>query len=440
MNLKKIAFLATAGVLAGFLATGCGNSGGKSGGGSSEADLTYWCPSVDNEVMETIVANFKASDEAYADLNIVRAANWGEGETSANLVKDVDKAADVMLRADDNIRASVASEGLVELDAEDVTKFTAEAGAEAVQACSIDGELYGFPYRADNSPMPFYNTTLFSGDNASKLGSLEGMFEVAKANNKKIYLDIGNGWYNPFLLWSNGGDFGIHTEDNGSLSIATNFGNQSDATKATRAKIAKVLEATKALYNEYQDIWVISSENSLIEADFKDDNIAVAFLWNDITAIQAVNDHVGVTTWPTLTVEEQALPLHCFQSYKAVVCKNGADEERVELAKDFGRYLAGADAQRLRAQKLSYGPANLSVAAEFDSTTLPFSSAIVAMANAGLTHSQATRTTSDFWTPMANLGGLVADKTETWGTYGTADRALQNLLSSSGWSLTATID
>ena len=445
MNLKKLTFLATASLVLGLAATGCAQNPGGGGngdrpGGNTSADLTYWCPSVDNAVMETLVNNFKASKAEYADLNIVRLANWGEGETSAQLVKDIDKAADVMLMADDNIRACVASEALAPMSAADVTKYTSEAGASAVEALSIDGELYGIPYRADNSPMPFYDKTLFTGENAAKLNSLEGMLEVAKAAGKKVYLDAGNGWYNPFLLWAKGGDFGIHKEANGSLSIATNFGNQSDETKARRAEIAKVLEATKALYNQYQDTWVISSEDSLIEADFQDGSCAVAFLWNDITALQRANANVAVTKWPTLKVENQDLPLHCFQSYKAVVCKYGIDPERVELSQEFARFLANPESQRLRATSLQYGPANISVANEFTAETLPFSTAIREMAAAGLTHSQATRTTSDFWTPIGNLGGLVTDKTSGWGTYGTADRALQNMLSSSGWSLTATID
>ncbi len=425
MNLKKVAFLASAALMVSFLA-GC-----KSNSGTVNADLTYWCPSVDNEVMETLVERFKASKEEYADLVIQRAANWGEGETSSQLVKDINKAADVMLMADDNIRASVASEGLAELDASDVTKFTTEAGKAAVDACSIDGTLYGFPYRADNSPMPFYDKTMFTGEDANKINSLEGMLEVAEKNNAKVYLDMGNGWYNAFLLWTNGGDFGINKEDNGKLSIATNFGDQSAETKATRGKIAKVLEATKALYNRYKDVWVSSSENSLVEAGFKGDDannkIAVAFLWNDITAIRAANNNVAVAKWPTLKVEEKDLQLHCFQSYKAIVCKNGIDEERVELAKEFGRFLAGEDAQKLRADLLQYGPADLSVAASYDASKLPFSTAIREMQAANLTHSQAIRTTGDFWTPMQTLGELVINKSTGWGTLGDADTALRSL-------------
>ncbi len=442
MNRKKVAFLATASLVLGLVAAGCKgpNGGGGGGGGSSAADLTYWCPSVDNTVMESLVAKFKESKAEYADLNIVRAANWGEGETSAQLTKDVDKAADVMLMADDNIRACVASEALAPLTAADVTNYTTEAGAAAVEALSIDGELYGIPYRADNSPMPFYDKTDFAGDKAAKLNSLEGMLEVAKAANKKVYLDMGNGWYNPFMLWAAGGDFGIHKEENGKLTIATNFGNQNETTKAKRAEIAKTLETIKALYNEYQDTWVISSEDSLIEAGFKDNEIAVAFLWNDITALQKANANVAVTKWPTLKVQNNDLPLHCFQSYKAIVCKNGSDAERVDLALEFGRFLANPESQRLRAQQLQYGPANLTVAGEFTAETLPFSTAIREMAAAGLTHSQAIRTTSDFWTPIGNLGGLVTDKTSGWGQLGNADRAIQNMLSSSGWNQTAIYD
>ena len=385
--------------------------------------------------MEILTENFKASNPRYANLNIYCDAYWGEGDASSMLMRDINQAADVMFMADDMIRQSVACEALLPFLDSDRHDFAAACGAEAIQACSIDGDLFGLPYRADNGPMPIYDTTLFSGENAGKLNSLEGMLEVAQAAGKKVFLDMSNGWYNPFLLWAAGGDFGIQKEANGSLSIATNFGNQSDETRARRAEIAKVLEATKALYNQYQDTWVISSDNCTIENYFQYRDCAVAFLWNDLDFIKSKNGNVAVTKWPTLKVEDQDFPLHCFQSYKAIVCKYGTNSKRAELAQAFARYLAGPEAQRLRAEMLHYGPADINVAGQFTSDQFPFFAPMQEMAAAGLTHSQATRTTGDFWTPIGNLGGLVTDKTSGWGTYGTADRALQNMLSSSGWRI-----
>ncbi len=403
-------------------------------------DLTYWCPAVDNNVMANLVERFKASDSKYADLNIVRTANWGEGDVSWKLQQDVDSAADVMLMADDAIRGCVAKGALAPFITPDVAKYTAEAGAEAVKACSIGSGLYGLPYRADNSPMPFYDKTLFTGENAAKLGSLEGMLEVAKANSKKLYLDVANGWYNPFLLWAAGGDFGIHEEGNGTLTIATNFGNQNETTIAKRAEIAQALNAVKALYNEYRDTWIVNSDTARIEEGFHKEEIAVAFFWNDYDSIQRVASNVAVAKWPTLKVEGNDLPLSCFQSYRAVVCKNGTDEARVELAQQFARFLASEEAQRVRAIEQQAGPANLNLAMEFDETILPFYAPLSRMAAAGLAHSQVARATSDYWTPMANLGAVVVNGTNGWGTFSTADRALQNMLSSSGWNVTATLD
>lgn len=432
MNNKKFALLGLAGLVMSLASCG--------GGGSTNYDLSYWCPSVDNAVMEQLVKDFKAANPDYAKKSIGRKANYGEGETSAPLIKSLSKAADVMLMADDNIRGCVDADVVADLT-DDKVEMTTEMGLNAVEACSIDGNLYGYPYRADNSPMPFYDKTMFSGANAAKLGSLEGMLEVAKANNAKVYLDMGNGWYNPFLLWSKGGEFGISKKTDGGLEIATNFGNQSAETKARRGEIAAFLDATKALYNEYYaDTWVSSSDDSEIEKGFKEGSIAVAFLWNDINNIQAANANVSVATWPTLTVGGTPVKLHCFQSYKAVVCKKNSDAEQLAFAKAFAKFLAGEHAQTMRAEQLQYGPSDISVAATFTAEELPFSTAINTMALAGLTHSQATRTTGDFWTPMANLGSLVTNKTSGWGAFGTANRALENLCSQSGWSLTAVIN
>ena len=389
-----------------------------------EYDLTYWCPSGDNDVMDTLVASFKTSDEKYKDLKIGRTANYGEGDSYRKLHADLKAAADVMLMVDDNIRAGVKAEEIAEIKDDEFKKEVSEG---AIAACSVNGKLYGYPYRADNSPMPFYDTTVYT--NAEDLKSFEKVLATAKAAGKKVALDLGNGWYNACLLWSGGGDFWLNDAGD---TIVTNVGGTGDK----KTDVAKSLTAYKALFNAYKDTWDITSDTAKIEAGFKDKSYAYAVLWNDTANIQANNANVSVTTWPTIEIEGTAKPMDCFISYKAVICKeNDTDAERLNLAKAFAKFLANKASQKIRFEQLSYGPSNSELLASADVKASPFINAVSEMAAAGRTHSQALNVTQDFWTPMANIGGLVTNGKETWGDYPNAVNALDALVVCNGWSV-----
>lgn len=391
------------------------------GGGGESADLTYWCPNGDNAVMAKLVENFKASNSEYASLNIKLKANYGEGDTYAALHKDLDAAADVMLMADNNIRSGVLAEELAEIK-DDAFKSTVSAGA--VAATSVNGKMYGYAYRADNSPMPIYDSSVLGAEDVK---TLEGILAKAKAAGKKVYFDFGNGWYNATLLWTGGGSFTINAEG----KLETNVGG----TGTARAGVAKGLEAYKALFNAYKDTFVSSSDSALIEAGFGEGgDVAYAFLWNDMAAIKAKNSHAAVATWPTIKVDGEAKNMDCFASYKAVVCKdNPKNAKRQELAIAFAKFISNKESQKLRMTELDYGPSNLELLASEDVKKLPFVEKIGEMEKAGRTHSQALSTTDDFWTPMGNLGALVTNGKDGWGDYANAGKALDALVSNQGW-------
>ena len=388
-------------------------------GGGDNADLTYWCPTGDNAVMTELVNRFKASKAEYANLNIKLGANYGEGDTYAALHKDLDKAADVILMADNNIRSGVLAEELAEIKDE---AYKATVSEEATRAMSVKGKVYGYAYRADNSPMPIYDSSLLGEADVQKI---ETVLAKSKLAGKKVYLDFGNGWYNPFLLWCGGGDF--HINDAGKL--ATNVGG----TGSAKAGVAKSLEAWKALYNTYKDVFVSSSDSALIEAGFKSKTISYAFLWNDMANITPNNADAKVAKWPTVTIDSKEVKMECFASYKAVVCKENSNTERLTLAKAFASFISNQASQELRLDQLGYGPSNLELLKSAKVGALPFVKKITEMQNELRTHPQALSTTDDFWTPMGNLGGLVINGKAGWGDYASASKALDALVSNQGW-------
>lgn len=418
---KKSLILGAASVLVASALAGCG-------GGKAKADLTYWCPSVDNDVMDKIVEEFKKDNPDYADKNIALDQNYGEGDTYAQLHADLGAAADVMLMADDNIRSGVKAEEIASVD-EDKAGVVVSDGAEAVAAVSVEGKMYGYPYRGDNSPLPIYDATLFTaGAQDPRLGTFEGMLQACKEAGKKLYWNVTNGWYEPTLLLSGGAKFTVGKDSEGKDVIKTDVVDH-------KADVGAVLEALKELYKTYKDTWMIDDNNSNIEAAFKNDECGVAFLWNDLAKIRTAGGNVGVTTWPTLKVGTVAKPMYTFRSFKAVVCKEQEAGERLTLAKKFAKYCASEKAQVLRLD-LEYGPSNLKAQLTEKAQKLEFVKNINIMGLAGHTWGQAPNVTGDFWTPMANLGKLIVDGKygdEAWGAYDNAAHAAASLAEAQGW-------
>lgn len=388
--------------------------------GGTAADLTYWCPANDTEIMAEFVADFKAANPSYASKNIQLLANFGEDQAVAQLQKNLNDAADVMLVADDTLRSAVKSADVQAWDSSDKASFVASDGQDAVDALSIGGTMYALPYRGDNSPMLIYDSSIVSADEVT---TLEGIVAAAKNANAKVYMDLANGWYNPFLLW--GGD--------ATIEVVTKDGEDLLYTDAATSKVTSTAAFCDAFY-EFRglagDTFVSSSDQGAIEAGFQGKTIAAAFFWNDLATIRATNADAKVATWPTFGGKQ----LECFASYKGVVVKAEIDDSngRRTLAKDFAKFLANKDCQIKRAKQLSYGPSNLEAKQDDAVKALEWVSCIGEMVDGGYTHPQAQSTTGNFWTPIGDFGKMIA--TQNWGTFGSAKRALEALAGNTGWT------
>jgi hypothetical protein len=394
---------------------------------TSGPELTLWCTALDNAFTTQMIADFKAANPTYANYNIHIIANVAENETQGKLHKDTTAAADVICMVDDNIRAAVNAKDLLAVDDADKTAIIASDGQEAVDAGSIGGTLYGYPYRADNAPLLIYNSSMITLDQTK---TFEGLFKAAKAKSSNVALDIGNGWYNGFTLWAGGGDFKIDADSN----IACNFAHVPGCvTSAT---------AVYDLYGNNRSAWKVTSTDADIQAGFADGSICAAFLWNNLAAIRAgmadseggKPEDIKVTGWPTLHVGDADVANTFFMGYKHYVIKSAIKEELIPAAKAFCKFAASEAEQdkRVTDTELQYGPSNLKSQAKDAAKALEWSSVILAAKATGHTRAQALCTNSSFWDPMGAFGGLIKAQTN-WGDYGSCDRAILNVVSSNGW-------
>jgi arabinogalactan oligomer/maltooligosaccharide transport system substrate-binding protein len=396
-------------------------------------ELTLWCTALDDAFTKQMITDFKAANPDYANYNIHVIANVAENETQGKLHKDTASAADVICMVDDNIRAAVNAKDLLAVDDADKTAAIASDGQEAVDAGSIGGTLYGYPYRADNAPLLIYNSKLVSEDQTK---TFEGLFAAAKAKKSTVALDIGNGWYNGFMLWAGGGDFKLDADNN----IACNFANVPGCvTSAT---------AVYDLYKNNQSAWNVTSDEGVIQSGFADGSICAAFLWNNVAAIRAAMDgstagvgtDIKVTGWPTLNVGGTAVASTFFKGYKHYVIKSAINTAVIPAAKAFCKFATSEAEQdkRVADADLQYGPSNLKSKAKDAAKALEWSSVIMSADAGSHTRSQALATNASFWDPMAAFGGLIKAQSN-WGEFGTCQRAILNLVSSNGWKDVTTL-
>lgn len=420
---NKIFALCAVGLLGAAL-SGCSNA--------APADLTIWCPSTDGDVMEEIVKNFKAAYPEYAEKTFSVVASHAEGDVQAEVKKDKTIAGDVFCIVDDNIRSAVDAETLLAIDDSEKAGIVASDTQDAVDSCSIDGKLYGYPYRADNAPLLIYNKKIVSDVAAA---TLDGILAACAEKNAKLYWDIANGWYVPSPFWGNGVTQKLTKDTDGVLKI--------DTTLYSDAGVAAA-EALMATYINNKSAFEISSAANTIEAAFESETAGAAIFWNDTANIQpkivSKGGTIGIAHLPSITINNQQVKMKSFLGYKAIAINNYVKtrgEETEKLAKLFAKFAANKDSQELRV-KLGYGPSNVTVSNTADAKALPWVKAIADQMDpnvGGGTVPQASNVTSNFWDPMATVGTAIKNATKLgdWGSYGTAKKILKNIVNSSGW-------
>lgn len=402
------------------------------GGGSqtASADLSIWCPSTDNDVTATIIEKFKAANASYASKTIKVIANAGEGDVYGMMSKDIEASADVVCMADDNIRSAVDGELVVALDAATKTALTTTEGAANVASASIDGTCYGYPYRADNSYMLFYDSTIVSDEQAK---TIEGVLAACKTGSAKFAFSIANSWYGASPLWAAGGNETVNSDG----IIESNFAT---------ASVAAGGQAWADLYAANHDtVWVSTDSKDTILAGFTagaTTKYGAAVLWNAYNDFHAANANIKVTKLPTLSIGGTAKQMKAFVGTKEVVLSNKTSMtgDKLALAKAFAAYYTNSDSQKARIA-LGYGPSNLTLGSSADVAALPFIQAIGQQAAANATVSQAGQTTGKYWTPVENFGKLIVSNAPNWGDYGDGVDgclgALQALVKSDGWKAAA---
>jgi len=151
--------------------------------------LKVWAPQEEQVLLASMVEAFKKANtgsEYTIELGVV-----SEADAKTKYLEDPEAAADVFMFANDQIKDLVKSGSLYEITKNKAAIIAANVPG-SVEAATVDGKLYGYPMTADNGYFMYYDSSVFT---ATDVKSMEAMLTKAAAANKKVFMDVSNGWY-----------------------------------------------------------------------------------------------------------------------------------------------------------------------------------------------------------------------------------------------------
>ncbi len=356
--------------------------------------LKVWAPQEDqvdaNSWLPQVQAKFEAAHPEYK-------ITWKnevcpEGDASKMVTQDVEAAADVYMFANDQLGTLINAGAIAKLGGTYLEQVQKDVSATYVgTVTSPDGGVYGFPV-APNTWFMYYNKDLLSAEDVKSLEACLAKGVVAFA--------VKDSWYLPAFFFANGctlfGEAGVDA------AAGVDFGGQ----KGYDA-MAKVVD----LVNNEPNFKV--DGDGFGNSGLKDGSVAAYFSgsWDYAGLYEALGDKLGAVAPPTININGEAKQLKAYASSKAVAVNPNAKNQKAAM--EFAAFLASADSQLLRFQLRGITPAVTSLAESAD-----VAASIVAQAEsatmAGASFPQPSiAEMNDVWTPVADMGTAIANKTVT---------------------------
>lgn len=302
--------------------------------------LKVWGSQEDQEMLRTMTDNFK---KANPNVNYeISFGVVGEKDTQTKLLEDPSVAADVFAFPNDQLRDLVKAGVLYEMtqDKESVTNEHLEGAA---QAAMLDDKLYAYPMTADNGYFLYYDSSVLTEDDVK---TLDGLMNAAAAKNKKVLMDISNGWYVASFFLGAGCTLGL--KDN---KQTCDF-NSEDGIAAG--------EAVKAFCNHSA---FITGEDAILTGGIGSTIAAgVSGTWNAEAIQKKLGEHYAATKLPAFTLNGKQVQMRSFAGYK-LMGVNAATKHPKEAMK-LAAYLTNEENQLLRFETRAMGPSNKKAATD----------------------------------------------------------------------------
>ena len=385
---RKIFFVLAAGLL--LLLTACTGQEAPPQAEESESHtvaLTVWGAQEDEELLGELFASFQKQYAGQADFEITYQAQSESGCKDA-LLADLEGGPDVFAFADDQLAALAAAGALAPIeDAEGLRSANLPA---AVEAASVDGELYAYPLTADNGYFLYYNKAVFTEEDVQ---SFNRLVEVAAAAGKVVTMDWSSAWYVYAFFGNTGMQVGIN--DDGITNTCT--------WNSTEGPIRGVDVAQAML-----DIAASPGFSNRVDTDFlagvQDGSVAagVSGVWNAVAVEEAWGKNTGAAKLPTFTCAGEEIQMASFSGCKLIGVNAYSPE--TEWAARLAQWITNENGQARRFAVRGQGPANIRAANSSEVQGSPAIAALLAQSE----FSQLQRVGGKFWDPVTEFAGNMA--------------------------------
>ena len=377
------------GILCTVSLTGCNKAQktDSSDAGNQKIELVVWGAEEDKELMTQIIQSFQANYQGQADFQISFEVQ-GESQCKDVLLGGLEEGADVFTFADDQVNALAAAGALDPI--ENADEIRSKNLSSAVEAATVNNQLYAYPLTADNGYFLYYNKQYISEE---QVKTLDGILDAAAASGKQFTMDWSSAWYVYSFFGNTNLQVGLN--DDGITNYCTWNQADGDIRGIDVAQSMLQIAGSPGFANSTDEEFLSGVKNGSVIA-------GISGVWNSVAVTESWGENTGAAKLPTYTCNGKQLQMASFSGCKLIGVN--AYSEHPKWAARLAEWITNEDNQRLRFEMRGQGPSNTAVA---DSSEIQNSPAIAALLEQS-EFSQIQRVGGKFWDPVSEFAGNMA--------------------------------
>ncbi len=377
------------GILCTVSLTGCDKAQktDSSDAGNQKIELVVWGAEEDKELMTQIIQSFQANYQGQADFQISFEVQ-GESQCKDVLLGGLEEGADVFTFADDQVNALAAAGALDPI--ENADEIRSKNLSSAVEAATVNNQLYAYPLTADNGYFLYYNKQYISEE---QVKTLDGILDAAAASGKQFTMDWSSAWYVYSFFGNTNLQVGLN--DDGITNYCTWNQADGDIRGIDVAQSMLQIAGSPGFANSTDEEFLSGVKNGSVIA-------GISGVWNSVAVTESWGENTGAAKLPTYTCNGKQLQMASFSGCKLIGVN--AYSEHPKWAARLAEWITNEDNQRLRFEMRGQGPSNIAVA---DSSEIQNSPAIAALLEQS-EFSQIQRVGGKFWDPVSEFAGNMA--------------------------------
>lgn len=311
---------------------------------SGTYDIKIWCDQRIADLTKTQVGTFVTNSAGKYKINLI-VDEVGEDSAASSMTEDVQSGADIFVFAQDQLSKLKTAGALAAITGVTRENVIKETESDGIDAASLGGKLYAFPFTSDNGYFMYYDRSIVPDADA---GSMEKIIEDCEKASKKInYGVFGNGFYAASYFMATG------CESIWDINAANKFYQYHDNYNSDAGLIA----GRGISYLKQHNIFGNDDDPSKLGRSL---GVCVSGIWNYGYALEAVGaENLGCAPMPSFKVGDNSYHISSFSGYKLIGVKPQTDSKKVSVCKRIARYLSGQQCQTERFNLVGWGPTNI---------------------------------------------------------------------------------